>query len=101
MSDIIVIDNDILGWGKENKDNLLKLYKEVRMVGSHPNLNERDLDHEIATYCIENNCDLMTGDIRAYDKHYKAGVHTVQITDYDWWETGRKRILLIKIIELQ
>lgn len=99
MARKVVIDNDILGWGNDNKNNLLKLYEEVLMVGSHPDLQEGDGDQKIAAYCLSNDCDLLTADIKAYNKRFKAGAHSVHIAAYDWWQKGNRQIFLIKAPE--
>jgi len=44
MRNIAIIDHDILGWGDEQKDVLLKKYKEIRRVGHHPDLPRRSFD---------------------------------------------------------
>jgi hypothetical protein len=98
MNNRVVIDKDILGWGEEHKEKLLKHYVDVLMVGDSPNLTQRSFDREVASYCKNNNCDLLTGDRTAYDHYFEAGVTTVQITAYDWYKSGDRRIYLIRIV---
>lgn len=97
MGHRVVIDKDILGWGTEHKPDLLKSYEEVLMVGSIPDLPQRSSDKEVATFCMNNDCDLLTGDLKAYDHYFTAGVRTVQITAYDWIHKADKRVYLIEI----
>ncbi len=80
----VVVDYDILGWGNEHEDELLKQYQKVLKVGTEPGLERRKPDTVIASYCKTNNCDLLTGDVRAYQYYFNVGVNRVQISRYSW-----------------
>ncbi len=96
----VVVDYDILGWGNEHEDELLKQYQKVLKVGTEPGLERRKPDTVIASYCKTNNCDLLTGDVRAYQYYFDVGVNMVQISRYSWIG-GRtdKAVFLIQIVE--
>jgi len=96
----VVIDHDILGWGKEHEKELLKTYQRVVIVGTEPGLERRKPDTTIASYCEANDCDLLTGDVRAYQNYFEVGVSKVEISRYAWIG-GRtdKAVFLVQIGE--
>ncbi len=93
----VVIDKDILGWGSEQENELRSTYQDILQVGKHQDLPQRSFDENIAAYCRQNDCDLITGDARSYTHFFKAGVQWVRITQYDWWEKADKPIYLVQI----
>lgn len=99
VGDRVVIDKDILGWGNEHEEELLKQYGEVLKVGIDAELPQRSFDDKVASYCKYNNCDLLTGDQKAYSHYFDAGIKTIQITRYAWYKEGDRPIYLIKIID--
>lgn len=96
MGSKVIIDKDVLGWGDENEEQLSRKYKILR-VGKHPELPQRIDDKDIASYCIKNNCDLLTGDSTSYTHFFDAGAKTLMVTRYDWWKKADKPIFLIQI----
>ncbi len=46
----VVIDHDILGWGSEHTEELLKRYQKVLKVGTEPGLERRRHDFQITRY---------------------------------------------------
>jgi hypothetical protein len=99
MAQKIVIDKDILGWADEHAEKLLKEYDEILKVGKHPDLPQRSIDDTIASYCVKNNCHLLTGDSTAYTHYFDSGARTIQIIRYDWDVKGDKPIYLIKVVD--
>ncbi len=99
MAKKAVIDKDILGWADEQREALLERYVTILKVGQHPDLQQRSLDEKIASYCKDNNCDLLTGDGKAYMHYFKAGIKTIQITQYDYWTGGDRPVYLIEIVD--
>jgi hypothetical protein len=97
MATQVVIDHDILGWGDEHEEQLLVDYRHVLQVGKHPNLPHRGFDVTIAEYCQQNDCDLITGDARAYTHFFEAGIKRVKITRKDVWKADEKYIYLVQI----
>ena len=66
-------------------------------IDQNPSADATDL--ELASFCEKNNCDLLTGDKRAYasllqNEHVKA----VQISKYDMDETAKQQVYLVKIL---
>jgi hypothetical protein len=97
MAKQIVIDKDVLGWGEEHRTELLEHYDFVLQVSKHLDLPQRSFDESIAAYCRENNCDLITGDAKSYTHFFEAGIRSVRITRYGWWERGDRPVYLIQI----
>lgn len=95
----VVIDKDILGWGDENKAELLKEYQDVLFVGDHPDLPQRSFDEKIATYCRDEDCDLLTGDAKSYTHFFDAGIKTVRISRRELWQKADKYVYLVQIHE--
>ena len=99
MTHKVLIDYNRLGWAEEKELKIRKDYEEIRHVGVDPNPKPESPDEEIATYCEETNCDLLTGDKRAYaallnNKRVKA----VQISKYDFDEKAGQQVYLVKIL---
>ena len=96
----VVIDHDILGWGKEREQELLKTYQMVHRVGTETGLERRKPDTIIAAYCKANNCDLLTGDLKAYQYFFDTEVKRVQISRYAWiGGLTDKAVFLVQIVD--
>lgn len=96
----VLVDHDILGWGNQRSAELLKQYEKVLKVGSELGLERRKPDTIIASYCKENDCDLLTGDVRAYQHFFDVGVKAVQVSRYAWIaEPTDKAVFLVQIAE--
>jgi len=99
MTHKVLIDYNRLGWAEEKEHVIRKHYPEILHVGVAPNPDAESSDLEIASFCEENNCDLLTGDKRAYasllqNEHVKA----VQISKYDMDEKAGQQVYLVKIL---
>jgi len=69
-------------------------------VGSELGLERRKPDTVIASYCKNSDCDLLTGDLKAYQYFFDVGVRTVRITRYDWiGGLTDKAVFLVQIAE--
>lgn len=99
MTDTVIIDHDILGWGNEEQKELSKQYRRILKVGQDPELPQRSFDDKVASYCKDNNCDLLTADRTAYTHYFDAGIKTIQMTKYAWWKEGDRPVYLIRIID--
>jgi len=95
----VLIDYDERGWAEKKDDMIKKDYEEILRVGEDPNPKMSASDEEIATFCEENNYDLLTADKKAYTDMLKNHrVKAVQISRYDWDNLGNKQVYLIKIL---
>jgi hypothetical protein len=100
MTNKVVIDEDIFGWSNENEAKIRKLYERIIKVGDDPiELPTGSPDHVVAAYCDKHDCDLFTADVGFYTDCILVDIRTIQITNYDLWETGKRQIFLVKIIE--
>ena len=87
------------GWADENETKIYTDYEEILRVGIEPNPPQDSSDEIIATFCEENNCDLLTGDKKAYAKLLiNSRVKAVQISRYDHDSSGGKEVYLVKIL---
>jgi len=99
MTHKVLIDYDERGWADKKNDKIKKEYEEILRVGEDPNPKMGASDEEIATFCEENNCDLLTADKKAYTDMLKNHrVKAVQISRYDWDDSGNKQVYLIQIL---
>ena len=99
MANKVVIDKDIIGWGNEHEEEISKDYNEILKVGIDSDLPQRKEDKEIASFCKNNNCDLLTADIKAYTYYFDIGIKSIQITRYGFDKKADKYVYLIKIVE--
>ena len=99
MTHKVLIDYNRRGWAEEMDTKISNDYQEILKVGVESNPPPESLDEVIGTYCEENNCDLLTSDKRAYAALLKNNhVKAVQISKYDWDETAKQQVYLIKIL---
>lgn len=99
MTHKILIDYDVRGWADDNEAKIKDEYEEIIKVGLEPNPPQESSDEKIAAFCEDNNCDLLTGDKRAYTKLLTNNrVKAVQISRFDWDKSGNKQVYLIKIL---
>src|ERR1700688_3998855 len=97
MASRVIIDHDILGWATQHAAELASQYFEVLQVGKNRELPEGISDVDIAQYCKENRCDLITGDKRSYTDFFKAGINRVSIIRRDVWKAD-KPIFQVEIL---
>ncbi len=96
----VVIDKPLTGWKDLREDELKVQYDEVLKVGQHPDLPQRFLDKDIASYCKRNNCALVTPDIGAYTHFFETGTETVQIKRYGCNKEGDQIVYLVTLSEI-
>ncbi len=94
-----VIDKDILGWGDNHTEEIVERYSEKLEVGKHSDLPQRSVETDVAKYCKTNDCVLFTRDQRAYTHFFEAGIKTIQVSQYDWYQQADKPVYLIKIVD--
>jgi hypothetical protein len=97
MNPRVVIDYNILGWGEKHREDLLKTFREVILVGKHPDLSRRSFDREVAGYCKLHDCVLITADARAYTHFFDAGVESVVISKVERWDVSDADLFMIKV----
>ena len=80
MSTSVLVDYQIKGWGTKNEEQIRQAYTDVKYVGESPNLPSDCSDHVIASYCLDNDCDLLTHDKKAYIPWLDQGADKVHIS---------------------
>ena len=99
MTRCVLIDYQTRGWAKRNEPEIQKEYNDTRYVGTEPNPAASAPDWEIASFCVENDCDLLTKDQRAYTWLLDAqNVGAVRISKYAMDKSHTVPIYLVKII---
>ena len=99
MTHKVLIDYNRLGWADKNKDAIGRDYPEILRVGDGSNPGQDAGDDKIASFCEENNCDLLTGDKLAYGSFLRnSHVKAVQISEYGLDETAKQRVYQVKIL---
>lgn len=66
MSDTVLIDYQIRGWASKNESLIRERYSEVRYVGDPSNPKMNSSDSAVTRFCMDNDCDLLTSDKKAY-----------------------------------
>ncbi|MDE0526158.1 MAG: hypothetical protein OXI27_06140 [Thaumarchaeota archaeon] len=93
----VLIDYQLAGWSIENEPQIRKNYSDIHRVGKPNVLADDSTDSELASFCLERGCDLMTCDKEAYAPMLKKrGVKFVQIHEYDMNEKSGQQIYVIK-----
>ncbi len=103
LTNTIVIDHDVIGWAYKNMPKIKSLYDKIYLIGKNgapPELvNDNISDLTIASYCFQNECDLITGDKKSYIEWFNSNnnVKKLIISKFDYWSEGQRPILLIQI----
>ena len=58
----VLIDYQARGWVGRNEPTIQKEYSDIRYVGTEPNPAAGAPDWEIVSFCVGNDCDLLTKD---------------------------------------
>ena len=66
MSGGVLIDYQIKGWAKKNEQKIKNNYSEIRYVGEPPNPGAGSSDSILASFCVNNDYDMLTSDKKAY-----------------------------------
>ena len=91
----VLIDEQALGWIKENEDKVSQEYEKVFKVGDVDAPEPGSGDKEIGIFCEEENCNLITGDYTAYlDILANQRINTIQIEKYAKDKAGRIMYLI-------
>ena len=99
MAHRVLIDYNRIGWADKNRDTIGRDYPEILRVGDGSNPWHDADDGEIASFCEENGCDLLTGDKQVHGSFLRnPHVGAVQISEYGLDEAAKQRVYLIKIV---
>ncbi|MCV0429965.1 hypothetical protein [Nitrosopumilus sp.] len=93
----VLIDQNIKFLTNNDYQHHLENYDEIFVVGK--DLKQREYDEGLAKFCIENKCDLLTADNRAYTHFLAEKIKTVQISELFYDEKADRPIYLVRIID--
>ena len=93
----ILVDHHLNGWAKENEQQIRRCYSQIHYIDDHVDLNEDSPDSELASFCIANDCDLLTSDKKAY-AHWleKLDVKAVHISTFGTNEQSKQSMYIVK-----
>ena len=91
----VVMDRGLHGWGATYRKSIAELYFKILTVGKHPDLPPTISDKDLAKYCFENQCDLLTRDQKSYGDYFDAGAKAIKI----FRTPDRTAAYMIKIVE--
>ena len=93
----VLVDYHLAGWSAKNEPQIRKNYSNIHSVGKPDVLADDSTDSELASFCLERGCDLMTCDKEAYAPMLKEhGVRFVQIHEYAMNKESGQQIYIIK-----
>lgn len=74
MDGDVLVDNQMLGWAKENEPLILKHYSRIQYLGEGSNPGMASKDSELAAFCKAKGYDMLTCDKKAYTSLLDKGM---------------------------
>ena len=94
----VLIDQNCKWLTNDDSKEYLKNYQRIFVVGL--DLKQRDYDEVLATFCLTNECELLTADNRAYVHFFsEKKIKTIQISEFVYEHRADRPIYLVKIID--
>ncbi len=94
----VLIDQNCKWLANEDSKKYLEKYDRVFVVGV--DLKQRDYDEVLATFCKDNECELLTADNRAYLHFFtEKKIKNVQVSEFVYEDKADRPIYLVKIID--
>ena len=94
----VLIDQNCKWLTNEDSKTLLDMFDDVFVVGDH--LKQREYDENLATFCMNNCCELLTADNRAYIHFFMdKRIKNVQISEFMYEHKADRPIYRVKIID--
>lgn len=94
----VLIDQNCKWLANESNKKLLDSYNEIFVVGDH--LKQREYDENLAKFCLEHGCDLLTADNRAYTHFFiDKQITNVHISEFVYEHKADRPVYLVKIIQ--
>ena len=92
----VLIDQNCKWLASDDNNDLLNHYGHIFVVGEH--LKQREYDENLATFCMDNLCDLLTADNRAYTHFFSdKRIKNVHISEFVYEHKADRPIYLVKI----
>lgn len=93
----VLIDQNCKWLVNEDSKKLLNGYKKIFVVGD--DLKQREYDENLATFCVDHDCELLTADNRAYIHFFTdKRIKNVQISEFVYENKADRPIYLVKIV---
>jgi len=94
----VLIDQNCKWLVNEGSKKHLENYHKIFVVGV--DLKQRDYDETLATFCMENDCELLTADNRAYIHFFsEKKIKNVQLSESIYEDNADRPIYLVKIVD--
>ena len=95
----VIVDEQALGWGKDNQDLIKQKYEEILFIGTDPAPPQGSKDDVIGSFCEDQCCNLITADYTAY-LHFLENprIKAVQIEKFEYDSKTPRQIYLIRIL---
>ena len=98
MSTDVLIDYQLNGWAKDNEPLIKQQYSKIHYVGESPNPDSGSPDSVIASFCKDNEMNLLTSDIKAYGTWMEKPKSEVCISFFGTDEKSGQRVYCIRRI---
>ena len=93
----VLIDQNCKWLVNEDAKKYLENYDKIFVVGV--DLKQRDYDEALATFCKDNDCELLTADNRAYIHFFsEKKIRNVQLSEFIYEDKADRPIYLVKIV---
>lgn len=93
----VLIDQNCKWLVSDDSRTLLKAYKKIFVVGD--DLKQREYDENLATFCMDNDCELLTADNRACIHFFRdKRIKNIQLSEFIYEHKADRPIYLVKII---
>lgn len=94
----VLIDQNCKWLVNEDAKKHLENYDKIFVVGI--DLKQRDYDEDLATFCKDNDCELLTADNRAYIHFFsEKKIRNVQLSEFIYEDKADRPIYLVKIVD--
>ena len=98
MAKRVLIDEGKSHLESEHRDKILRSYGEILCVGGDGAPSSGSSDAEIAAFCEDRCCDLLTGDARAYTRLLDVGrIEEVRISKYLYDDKSGQQVYRIRM----
>ena len=94
----VLIDQNCKWLANSDSKSILKNFKQIFIVGE--DLKQREYDENLASFCMDNNCNLLTADNRAYIHFFSDDrIHNVKISEFVYEKKADRPVYLVKILD--
>ena len=92
----VLIDKQVSNLDDDEHRELLKDFDKSYVVGV--DLKQTSFDENCASFCMDNNCDFLTADAKAYTHFFKINkIKSVEISQFHYDKKAERNIYLMQI----